>query len=481
MNRLLAACLPVLAFAIAARAEVRPDVRLDPRVELSAALHVLSSSASAAGFRDDGSPYAKALLDGLRARPAHPVTAAYARAARRSGAHTFMAPLRELVLCLDDSLALLSEPEECRRSGLAHAAADFARETGFGERLAAAARTVQPALESLRAERDAADLVGLFEKYSSAKASSHRVAPSPLLASGQVWNGMERPSPGSYWVVTAISPVSVSTSGPVFDWQPVMRDVWHEHSHGLMDPAMDALEADLGASAGLFTLAEASQCYGSWKQCVREHVAQGTSARILEWARGGGKLQTTLEPVLNPKLPWESLIVARLAEYEADRRRYPTLASFAPRLMAVFREEAARRGLKPLAQTAALQPETDPDVQRGLDLFAAGKPAAAAAAFETAIQRSSGPASTYMSLFVALDAAGRSAGPALDKAIELARADAAAPAELLADALSSRASLRERADKAGAREDLEEALVTAPLDWPRRAEAKRRLASLKKN
>ncbi|MDE2489832.1 MAG: hypothetical protein KGM24_03240, partial [Elusimicrobia bacterium] len=50
--------------------------------------------------------------------------------------------------------------------------------------------------------------------------------------------------------------------------------------------------------------------------------------------------------------------------------------------------------------------------------------------------------------------------------------------EALPDALSSRADLRaSRGDCAGAAADLREALSTAPLDWPRRAESERLLRS----
>jgi tetratricopeptide (TPR) repeat protein len=464
---------------------VRPEIRLDPRVELGAALHLLASRAAPlAGFRDDGSAYARALMDGLADRGGHPAVAAYARAFRRPapGGQAFMTPLRELVLCLDDGLALRMEKEDCRGSALAHAAAAFATETGFARRIPALEALVEPSVAALRRAREGADLVGYYERYSGLPASNQRVAPSPLLGRGRFWNDIERPSAGGYWVVTVISPVSVSSAGPVFDWRPVMRDVWHEHSHGIMDPAEDALAPAIDAASGLFAGKAAAECYGSWRQCVREHLAQGISYRLVVKSEATGAVKAGADPVLNPHLPWEALIAARLAEYEGDRNRYPTLTSFTPRLISVFTEEAARLGVKPRPAAVASAPAPDPDVERGMALFAAGRSTEAAESFEAAVRRSSGSAVDYLSLFVALQASGRpaEAESALERAVGLARADAQASPDVLADALSSRASVRaQRGDAAGAKKDLNEALAAAPEDWPRRDDARARLNALR--
>jgi tetratricopeptide (TPR) repeat protein len=477
----LAVCL-VAAPAWSASAVERPEIRLDPRVELGAALHLLAArTEELPGFRDDGSPYARALMKGLSDRAGHPAVAAYARAYRRPspGGQAFMTPLRELVLCLDDGLALRAENRECLGAGLAHAAADFAAATRFSRRLPALETLMAPALESLRRARGENDLVGLYEEYTGQKTSTQRVAPSPLLEIGRTWNDIERPDAGGYWVVTAISPVSVSSAGPVFDWRPVMRDVWHEHSHGLMDPGEDALAPTIAAASGLFEGKAAGDCYGSWRQCVREHVAQGISLRLVMRGRESGAFKDAADPVLNDRLPWEPLVVARLSEFEADRSRYPTLTSFLPRLLSVFTEEAARRGVKPLPTPAAALAPLDPDVEKGMALFAAGRSTEAAEAFAAAVQRSSGSAVNYLSLAVALKASGRSAraAAALDRAVDLARADEGASPEVLADALSSRASARaESGDLSGAKRDLEEALIVAPSGWARRADAETKAA-----
>src|SRR6185312_13415728 len=202
---------PPAAPAAETKTGFRPEILLDSRVELAAALHILASSKEALpGFRDDGGPYARVLLEGLRDKTDHPAVGAYARMARRPapGAQHFMTPLRVLVLCLDDELRMRAGPAECGSSSLAHAAASFARETGFVRRLPELVRLTAPAVDALKRQRDTADLTSLYEEYSGVKVKTQRVAPSPLLETGMAWNGIERPSTGTYWIVTVISPVS---------------------------------------------------------------------------------------------------------------------------------------------------------------------------------------------------------------------------------------------------------------------------------
>lgn len=473
-----AAAFLVALLALPSRGAGRPEVLLDPRVELAAALHLLAAPGkSAKGFRSGGA-YADALTRGLAEVSEHPAVAMYARSLSRPsvGGQAFMTPLREIVGCLDDALLLDARDEECRRSGLAHAAADFAARARFPERLPALRRLVAPALASLAKERDAADLPGLFEEYTGAKTGPHRVAASPTLATGQVWNGMFRRG-SSYRVVTVIAPVSARGAALRFDWRPVMRDVWHEHGHALLDPVVEAGSVAVRASEGLFASTKGG-CYDEWTQCVREHLAQGLSLRVLAWARAGKRVRRPADEALNARLPWQAELAAVLGEYETRRAEWPRLELFAPRLLDFFRARAAREGLRPPAFRRALPVEEDADARRGVDLFAAGRAADAAAAFEASVRRGGGAAS-LLSLGVALEAAGRGAdaGKVLDRAVEAARRDARLPPEVLADALSTRAQARVRAgDSAGARRDLEEALVCAPMEWPRRDDAARRLA-----
>ncbi|HEX4048996.1 MAG TPA: hypothetical protein VH309_14220, partial [Elusimicrobiota bacterium] len=118
----------------------------------------------------------------------------------------------------------------------------------------------------------------------------------------------------------------------------------------------------------------------------------------------------------------------------------------------------------------------------GLEDYKAGRTDAALADFQAALSTAPGDAQTLMSEAAVLADLGRDddALAAYASALESARAAADGPALLLAaDVLSSRATLLARRGRAAeAASDLEDALRTAPPEWPRRADARRRLKAL---
>jgi len=485
--RLAAAALALLA-GVGARAEAapasRPEVRLDARVELCAALHLLAARAGRTaepGFRDDGGAYARELLAATVELSTHPAVAAYVRALRRPTAAAgfrFMTALHEARRCLDDGLRLRADREDCRGSSFAHAAEDFAARARFRELLPRLEAAERAPLDALERSRSREDLVSLYERYARLSAGAQRVAPSPLLESGRVWNDLDREADGRYQILTAISPSSATRA---FDWTPLLRDVGHEHSHALLDAAVDAADG----AAGPAPSGEGADCYGSWSQCLREHVAQGVSLRLVQRAAETGDPAPAPEPAANARLPWHAEAAAALRDYEADPRRYPTLRDFVPVLVSRLRAlAAARPGAAAARAPAARERENAPArraMERGVELFSAGRSTEAAEAFSAAAAAGGG-ASAEMSLAAARRAQGRpdEAAAALDRAVADARSDDSLGPTALPDALSSRADLRAlRGDAAGAAADLEEALETAALDWPRRAETERALAALR--
>lgn len=482
------ACLPALlslamcgAATAAPRKAARPEVGLDARVELAAGLHLLAAAQGerATGFRDDGSAYARTLREGVFPWKDHPAVDAYRREIRRTelNGFGFMTALHELHRCLDDRLALRSDPDDCRRSAFAHAAADFAAKSRFLDLMARLRETARPELDPLLAARDRRDLAKSYEHYAGLPAVEQRVAPSPLLEPRLAWNDLDRSRGDGGQILTVVSP-RASTATSRFDWASVLRDVGHEESHALLDSASDAADA---AGGGPPPGAPVS-CYGSWTQCVREHVAQGVSLRMVQIARER-RLPFAPDAALNDRLPWQADAVLLLKDYEAHRGRYKTLRDFVPRIVALLRAKAAAlpraRGAAP-APTKSEKAAAGREIERGMTLFAAGRTAEAVDAFEAAA-RDGGAAEALLNLSAARRAQGRTAdgAAALDRAIAAAREDATTAPELLPDALSSRADLRASAgDQSGAASDLREALAAAPEDWPRRAETSRRLVEL---
>lgn len=467
--------LAVLAAAPAA-ASPKVEVRLDPRVELAAALHLQAAKASPLpGFADDRSDYARA-LDAIGAPASrHPAVDAYRRALKRpaAGGAGYMTPLRELTSCLDASLRVVPGPA-CARSPLAAPAAAFAAKTRFAARWAKEARPLLDArVKELESARDRADYVALFEEYSGLPAPcSYAAAPSPLLSAGLFWNGLAA-VPGGCAITTVISP---SSSTSRFDWLPVMRDVWHEEGHALLDPWLDAAPSTGALARPALSGAALEGCYGSWPQCVREHAAQGVSAAILDWAKRGRRLPEYADPHLKESLPLLPKVVERLREYEDDRTKWKDLKSFYPRILDVLEGPAGAPASVRAHEATSSTGGADRDA--GVSAFREGRKDEAAALLARAVAADPRLADAWLSLSVVEAARGRAADAlaSAGRAVDLAREDGELPPHFLADALSNRADLRAASgDAAGARADREEALDAAPADWPRAAELRKSL------
>lgn len=436
------------------------EVALDPRVELAAALELLGSSAPPRAFRPAGA-YGEALSAGVKGCAGHPAVGAYERLRRGARADWPAQALTELTACLDDALAVKPR-EECRRSALAASAADFARACGFKAALAKATASVEPALTELREKAAEKDLLALFKEYTGLEPGATRVAPSPLLAPGRFWNGLDREG-ARFSIVTALSP---APGEPLrFRWRPVALEVWHENGHG----ALDALAAPSAPPAGLKT----AGCYESWPQCVREHMAQGLALRMAQWSAVESKLATPPSRHKNPRLPLHERLADRLAEFEKDRVRWPTLREFYPRWSEAL---GARPSPAVAARARPSEAAPDPELSAAVAL-AATDPRAAEAALTGLSARRPDDGAVLLSLAVLRRSSDKAAALALaGRAVAAARAGGGG-AWLLPDALSTRADWRrEDGDLVGARVDLEEALAAAPLDWPRREQTRAALS-----
>lgn len=468
----------LFTFASTGWASPRPVVEADERVELAAALHLLATRAGALpGFLDDGSDYARALLSIATPAARHPAVDAYRRMLLRpaSGGAGYMSALRELTLCLDHEL-LVRRGHACSSSPLAGPAASFAAATDFAARWRERARPLFAAdVDALAASRDRADLVALFENYTGIPISgSQSVVPSPLLAPGFFWNGLMRAEGATgYAIVTVLSPSRRAASEERFDWTPVMRDVWHENAHALLDPWLDSQPSTGTLSHPGLSGRTLADCYGSWPQCVREHAAQGLSAAILSWARRGGRLPFYADEHLKESLPLLPQVLTRLREYEADRRRYPTIREFYPRLLEVL--EGPR--LVPAVPSGKADGR-NVAYERALAAYAAGRAVEAAEELRAITRVDERQALAWLSLAVVEGSLGRAAQArrAAGRAVLLGRTDGLLSPEFLSDALSTQAELRLAAgDVEGARQDWREALDSAPSDWPRAAAVRSRL------
>ncbi len=120
-----------------------------------------------------------------------------------------------------------------------------------------------------------------------------------------------------------------------FGYEGLDAVVWHELCHGVMDMTVDLYDHEekdtpLSLGPGL-----GHNCR-NWLHGIREHLVRAVMLRLIALESGEAAAEKQLALEEFSKQPHLAAFLARLREYEASRRKHPTLADFYPRLREVF-------------------------------------------------------------------------------------------------------------------------------------------------
>lgn len=445
------------------------EIRSDPRVELFAVLHALSvNETEADGFRWNETAYSQLLKARVEPLRDHAAVGLYRRAysrAQRRGWRGYMGVLNAVLDCVEETLSFSSKGA-CSNKKLAQEACDFAQKAGL-LRFPQARRALGEYEAGLRLEARRLKPLLLFSELTGLESPvPHRISPSPLMIPGQVWNHLERDSAGRIESILTVVGSRREGAGLVFSFLPLTWDIWHEQSHAQLDEELEAYpERGQRLRENLEPLA--AICYEDWRQCLREHMAQGVAQAVGRWAQAAGRPSGSLPPA-KESLPYLGLVVERLEEFQTNRSRYRSLRNFYPRLLDIFEE------IKLSTATIASAPPRDPRIkpgrpwkESGLAHFQEGRLKQARDNFVSALKADPRDPEAHLSLGVVLMEMGKheQALRSLDQAVALARENPERGA-FLSDALSSRASLLKRLGRfSDSRRDYEEALDAAPDGW----------------
>jgi hypothetical protein len=122
----------------------------------------------------------------------------------------------------------------------------------------------------------------------------------------------------------------------------MLGTVVHEFSHSYANAIIDRHQAELAAAGKkLFAPVAAqmrSQGYDKWLTMLRESLVRASVVRYLRQYDGEQAARREIQNQKKRGFLWMEGLSNRLAEYEAQRERYPSLEAFAPRLVAFFNE-----------------------------------------------------------------------------------------------------------------------------------------------
>lgn len=114
----------------------------------------------------------------------------------------------------------------------------------------------------------------------------------------------------------------------------------HEISHTYANPLGNARRAEFERSAprvhAAFADAMAAQAYERWTSMLNESLVRAAVARFLAAHGTPEEQRTYMADQRALGWLWIDELAARFAEYEGDRRTYPTLEGFMPRVVAYY-------------------------------------------------------------------------------------------------------------------------------------------------
>jgi hypothetical protein len=126
----------------------------------------------------------------------------------------------------------------------------------------------------------------------------------------------------------------------------MLGTVVHEFCHSYANAVVDRHRVELAAAGEkLFRHvagAMRSQAYGDAQVLLRESLVRACTVRYQRQYDGADAARKEIDYHKSRSFLWTEELSHLLAEYEAQRDRYPTLESFAPRLVAFFNEYAEK-------------------------------------------------------------------------------------------------------------------------------------------
>jgi len=140
---------------------------------------------------------------------------------------------------------------------------------------------------------------------------------------------------------------------PMFDSNTV-NIIVHEFCHSFVNPLVDMYYQKLdNAGKQLFPLvakAMEKQAYTNWKTVLYESLVRAATIRYIHSVQGAAAAGTEINQNFNRSFFWIKDLADLLAEYETQRKKYPTLKAFMPRIAQFFNQYPVEKIEKIIAQ-----------------------------------------------------------------------------------------------------------------------------------
>jgi len=133
-----------------------------------------------------------------------------------------------------------------------------------------------------------------------------------------------------------IAPEKTAIRVPTFDIGALYKLIWHEFAHSFANPAVEKMESRFEKLNKLWNPVKESmkaQAYHTWQSVVKEHLTEAIACRMAALKFGEEAAELNFVRYQKGK-QWIYLnpLIEALKEYELNRKQYPTLESYIPKI-----------------------------------------------------------------------------------------------------------------------------------------------------
>jgi hypothetical protein len=185
-----------------------------------------------------------------------------------------------------------------------------------------------------------------FSRFFGARSPGAFIVVPGMCNGGANYGPRVQTSPGhtEFYAIIGASHVD-SARLPSFSSANHTPTIIHEFNHSFVNPLVDRLDSTSIAPAGLHLYtavasAMRGQAYGNWRTMLSESLVRASVARYRRAREGDAAAAAELREQYGRGFLWIRPLDSLLGDYERSRSRYPTMASFMPRIVAFFRDQA---------------------------------------------------------------------------------------------------------------------------------------------
>lgn len=328
------------------------EVKMDPRVELMSLIFHLAGNPE---YNQVHVPsYKKAVQDYFGKFKHHPVVR-FARKLRRTRGVSFDAIANMAIHVIDPYTLQEKVPFAPRPRDLdnrwrinearefLYLARDFVQQTRFKlfvDKYKELYDTTVSRLQEI-VQKGRLDWLNTF--FSHRPHASFTVVPG-LMNNGHSYGVRVKLTDGSEELYCILGVWMRDNDGFPFFNSSILPTVVHEFCHSYANPLVDKYELQLKKAAQTIypyvTQAMKEQHYLDWKIMMAESLVRACTIRYVLAVNGQEAAEKQILQEINNKFLWIEELSHLLGEYETQRKKYPTLESFFPRIIDFFNQYA---------------------------------------------------------------------------------------------------------------------------------------------